>query len=126
MCKKCCENETEDIIHEFVACKWSKMVILLIGKDLDLVNTFKKITHTDLIFGVSDETINCILLLIKYVIHTCRQDDKPLYINFFRNELYKHIISDKRSLKPWLFAQKWGKFQCLVDKSQQFFDSLCV
>ena len=123
-CIKCPENQTEDIIHEFVTCKWTKMVINEIGKDLNLISTFKQIKHIDLIFGVSDETINCILLLIKYVVHKCRQDDKPLHINFFRNELYKHIISDKRTLKPWLFAQKWGKFKNLIDKSQQFFDSL--
>ena len=125
-CKKCSENQIEDIIHEFVTCKWSKMAIRTIGNDLDLINTFKQIKHTQLIFGVSDDAINCILLLIKYVIHKCRQDDKPLHINLFRNELYKHIISDKRSLKPWVFAQKWGKFKLLVDKSQQFYDSLCV
>ena len=125
-CRKCHENEKEDIVHEFVTCNWTKMAILAIGKDLELINTFKQIKHTDLIFGVSDETINCILLLIKYVIHRCRQDDKPLHINFFRNELYRHIICDKRTLKPWHFAQKWGKCKGLMDKSQQYFDSLYV
>ena len=36
------------------------------------------------------------------------------------------IISDKRTLKPWHFAQKWGKCKGLIDKSQQYFDSLYV
>ena len=124
VCQKCNENAKEDIIHEFVNCKWSKEVIRLIGKELNLINTFKNITHTNLIFGESDCTINCILLLVKLVIHKCRQDSKPFHINFFKNELYKHIISDKRTLKPCLFTNKWAKFRDLVDKSQQFFDSL--
>ena len=125
-CRKCSENAKEDIVHEFVTCKWSKMAIHAIGKDLDLLDSFKQIKHTELIFGVSDESINCILLLTKYVIHKCRQDEKPLHINFFRNELFKQIICDKRTLKPWIFAQKWGKFKCLIDKAQQFCDTLCV
>ena len=125
-CQFCNAKTKDDIPHEFLACTWTQNIIMQILNEFNLIEKFQTISNTEFLFGVADKSINNIILVIKYTIHMLRQQSRPFHMLGFKRELYKRIISDKRTLNKKIFDSKWESFPQVVQEAQIFFNSLHV
>ena len=119
-CTFCTGHNTDDVVHEFAACSWTREKITEIAREIGLSNTFRQITKTEFIFGQEDATLNNIILIIKHILHNVRQKQIPFHMNVFKAELYKRIISDERTLTSFKFMKKWAHYRDLVREAHSY------
>ena len=124
LCAFCNQNKTDDIVHEFTACTWTRSTIAKIARELGVLDKFRQITNTEFIFGILDPCLNNILLIIKHTLHVIRSTGATFNMNVLKAEIYKRIISDERSLSISKFRKKWLEYSFLVDEAHVYFSEI--
>ena len=124
LCSFCDTESPDDVVHEFTTCSWTRRAIAEVARNLGLTSKFRHITKKDLIFGVEESSLNNILLILKRVIHTTRQNESVFNVEILKKEKYKRIISDEKTLNANKFKSKWSKHNTLLTEAKAFIESL--
>ena len=119
-CDLCNRDEVDNTVHGFVTCPWTTRKIVEISVDLGLRDKFRQITKTEFLFGYDYNCLNNILLIIKYMLHTARHQNGVLSTETVRNEIFKRILSDSKTMKTHKFEEKWKNFNGLVAEAMNY------
>ena len=125
-CELCDDHYVDNTVHALASCAWTKQKVLDISVELGLRDTFAQITKKEFIFGTEDTCMNNIILLIKYLLHSARQNNGYISPAIVRNEIYKRVFSDKKSMSTYKFAEKWTNHGVLVQKAIDYMQNLNI
>ena len=110
-CCMCDTNTTDSIVHALANCQWTVNSIRILSKSIKCLDKIKQVDKTSFLFGVDDQSLNNIILVIKLMLHRFRQKKAPIQEDVFKKELYKRIISDKHVVTQKNFEKNGANMQ---------------
>ena len=120
-CNLCNENKIDDTVHALVDCNWTCNIVEKILNDLDpdrnwgILLNWKK-----WIFGIDNPAVNLIILIMKYHIVKSRNENITFSLLKVKSDIFVHILSEKKFIKPAKFYMKWSNHLQLVEKSIEY------
>ena len=123
-CCMCDSNITDSIVHALTNCQWTVHAIKTLSKSIKCLDKIKQVDKTSFLFGVDDQSLNNIILVIKLMLHRFRQKKAQIQEDVFKKELYKRIISDKHAITQNKFERKWSKYAELVAEAEIYYKSI--
>lgn len=108
-----CEHE-DSLLHNLLRCKYTREWI---NEMIEYLNSYAGIyvcfTEHEYIFGCKNPALNHIFLIMKYIIWSLKNFEKPFNLNVFRYNMYKRIKAEEMYKSEVKFNMKWNKFLIL-------------
>ena len=71
-------------------------------------------------FGVSNITINLLILIMKMYICQIRGSTRHFSVKTLRKQIYYVILTDRKVMTGSKFRLKWSKYDRLLNESEQY------
>ena len=108
-------------MHSLVDCNWTYNKLEIALDELDPDRKWcKNLNWKTWLFGVAENALNLILLIIKRYLLTIRIRQKHFFIKELKIQIYWHILSEHKFMNRFIFDRKWKGYESLVQQSLQY------